>query len=148
MLSKCFYRRHSVRSGKKTSVILAGLSLRGNRTMRSFLEAVWEHSENLPPQTSPNHLCETIFVLPKWGQSLRKKWHSKKKNNGTKLLNSADMSWFGLFHIISEELATATFMETDQNELRFPKGILNAAQTVTKAVQPQKAKHSHSAATM
>ena len=71
-----------------------------------------------------------------------------KKNNGTKLLNSADMSWFGLLHIISEELATATFMETDQNELRFPQGILNEAQTVTKAVQPQKAKHSHSAATI
>ena len=51
------YRRHWVRSGKTTSVILAGLSLRGNQAMRSFLEAIWKHSENLPPQTSPNHLC-------------------------------------------------------------------------------------------
>ena len=39
-------------------------------------------------------------------------------------------------------------METDQKELRCPKCILNEAQTVTPAVQPQKAKHSHSAATI
>ena len=52
--------------------------------------------------------------------------------------------------IISEELAT-TFMETDQNELRCPNCIRNEAQTVTPvtpAVQPQKAKHSHSATTI
>ena len=39
-------------------------------------------------------------------------------------------------------------METDQNELGCPKCILNEVQTVTPAVQPQKAKHSHSAATI
>ena len=57
------------------------------------------------------------------------------------------MSWFGLLPVISEELAT-TFMETDQNGLRCPNCILNEAQTATPAVQPQKAKHSHSAATI
>ena len=115
---------------QKNKFILAGHSLSGNRAMRSFLEAIWKHSENLPPKTSPNHLCALQVGA-----------------TDTKLLDSADMSWFGLLHIISEELAT-TFMETDENELRCPNCILNEAQTVTPAVQPQKVKHSHSAATI
>ena len=53
------------------------------------------------------------------------------------------MRWSGLLHIISEQLATQTFMEPDQNELRCPQCILDEAQTVTPAVQPQKAKHPH-----
>ena len=61
------------------------------------------------------------------------------------------MRWYELIWIIPSyfrRLATASFMETDQKELRCPKCILNEAQTVTPAVQPQKAKHSHSAATI
>ena len=46
------------------------------------------------------------------------------------------MIW--ITHVISEALATATFMETDQNELRCPKCLLNQAQTVSPPVQPQK----------
>ena len=115
--------------------MLAGLSLRGNRAMRSFLHALQKH-----PQT--------IFVL-QVGQSLQKV--TLQNNTGTKLLDSADMSWFGLLHFISEELATATFMETDRKELfqiYSTKCIPNETQTETPAVQPQKAKHSHSAATI
>ena len=136
-VSQCIYRRHSVRSGKKTSVIFAGHSLSGNRAMGSFLEAIWKHSEICHPKHP-----QTIFVLFKWGQSLQKSYVAKKHWH-----KASDMSWFGLLHFSSEELATATFMETDQNALRCPKCILNEAQTVTPAVQPQKAKHSHSAAT-
>jgi len=45
-----------------------------------------------------------------------------------------------LLHAIEKELAIATFMETDQKEVGRPKCIRNEAQTVTPAVQPQKAK--------
>ena len=51
LYSKCIYRRHSVRSGKKTSVIFTGHSLSGNRAMRSFLEA---NMETLWKSATPN----------------------------------------------------------------------------------------------
>ena len=96
MLSKCIYRRHSLRSGKKTSVIFAGHSLSGNRAMRSFLHAL--------------HAKKT-------------RWKYATKNIPKPSLCSSSGSWFGLLHIISEELATATFMETNQKELRCPNCI-------------------------
>ena len=100
LLSKC--HSMSLRIGKKTSFMLAGLSLRGNRAMWSFLHAFMlrKHFENLPPKTSPNHL-----------------WALQVGAIDTKLLDSGDMSWFGLLHFISEELATATFMETKETAL-------------------------------
>ena len=39
------------------------------------------------------------------------------EKSGTKLLDRADVSWFGSFYVISKELATATFMQTNQNQL-------------------------------
>ena len=113
MLSKCIYRRHSLRSGKKTSVIFAGHSLSGNRAMRSFLHAL--------------HAKKT-------------RWKYATKNIPKPSLCSSSGSWFGLLHIISEELATATFMETNQKNCAVPTVFLNEAQTLTPAVQAQKSK--------
>ena len=103
-MSKC----PAVRIGKEKNFMM------GNWAMRSFLHVFMlrKHFENLPPKTSPNHLCALQVGA-----------------TDTKLLDSADMSWFGLLRFISEELATATFMETNQNELRCSNCILNEAQT-------------------
>ena len=74
-----------------------------------------KHVENLPKPS----LCSASG-----GKAAKaSKKVTLQKNTGTKLLDSADMTWFGLLHIISEELATATFMETNQKELRCPKWL-------------------------
>ena len=146
LLPKC--HSMSLRIGKKTSFMLAGLSLRENRAMWSFLQAIWKHSENLPPQTSPNHRC-SLQVGPS-SQSL---WKMTLPKKHTVFRYVLIMCWYELIwiipsYLISEELARATFMKTDQNELRCPKCIGNEAQTATPPLKPQKAKYPHSAASM
>ena len=92
---------------------------------------------------------QTIFELSKWGQSLQKATKNRSLSQSFLIqveLIGSDLDH--LLHAIEKELATATFMETDQKELGCPKCIRNEAQTVTPAVQPQKAKHSRSAATV
>ena len=110
----------------KNKCHLCGLS--GNQAMRSFLEALWKHSGNHP---------QTIFVLFKWGQLTQSFW--------------IVLIWADLDYSIS-------FQKNWQKQLSWRQikrncavpddCISNEAQTVTPAVQPQKAKHSHSAATI